>query len=221
MTYGGAPRVSGQNRQEQDVRQPTHKNAHRRRDSEAARSAILRAATEHFAATGYEYVTLRDIANDAGLDVALISRYFMSKEKLFEAAMIELLDPTRLIEGDRSTFGRRHAETCLDIHYNPTSAVAPMIACIRAAASPITMPTVQRLSDEYFTEPFARWLGGERAEVRAYLIASLLSGAIANSFISARYLADADARGEYVDYLAAELQSLVDGTAHPTGRAAR
>jgi AcrR family transcriptional regulator len=54
--------------------------------SDATRAAILAAARERFAADGYERATIRAIAGDAGVDPALVMRYYGSKEKLFAAA---------------------------------------------------------------------------------------------------------------------------------------
>ena len=58
----------------------------RRRDAEATRSAILAAAKKQFALAGYD-CTLRDIAGEAGADVALVKRYFGGKEALFIEAL--------------------------------------------------------------------------------------------------------------------------------------
>ena len=56
------------------------------RRSDATRAAILDAARERFAALGYERATIRAIAGGAGIDPALVIRYFGSKEELFAAA---------------------------------------------------------------------------------------------------------------------------------------
>ncbi|MEH1013564.1 TetR family transcriptional regulator [Micromonospora sp. CPCC 206060] len=58
----------------------------RPRRSDATRAAILTAARERFAADGYERATIRTIAADAGIDPAMVMRYYGSKEKLFAAA---------------------------------------------------------------------------------------------------------------------------------------
>ena len=55
----------------------------RKRNAEATRAAILEAAKAHFALLGYDVAVLRDIARDAGVDVALVKRYFGGKEALF------------------------------------------------------------------------------------------------------------------------------------------
>lgn len=46
----------------------------------------MAAAREHFAEHGYERATIRAIAADAGIDPALVMRYFGSKAKLFAVA---------------------------------------------------------------------------------------------------------------------------------------
>jgi AcrR family transcriptional regulator len=56
------------------------------RRSDRTRAAILTAARERFAADGYERATIRAIAADAGIDPAMVMRYFGSKDKLFAAA---------------------------------------------------------------------------------------------------------------------------------------
>jgi AcrR family transcriptional regulator len=56
------------------------------RRSDATRAAILSAARERFAADGYERATIRAIAADAGIDPAMVMRYYGNKERLFAAA---------------------------------------------------------------------------------------------------------------------------------------
>ncbi len=57
------------------------------RDADATRQHLLEAARRRFARDGYAASTVRDIAGDAGVNVALINRYFTSKEGLFEACI--------------------------------------------------------------------------------------------------------------------------------------
>jgi len=66
------------------------------RDADVTRKALVRAARRRFATEGYRATTVRHIAADAGVNVALINRYFGSKEGLFEACMnrtVDELDP--------------------------------------------------------------------------------------------------------------------------------
>ncbi|MFF3564778.1 TetR/AcrR family transcriptional regulator [Streptomyces sp. NPDC002574] len=59
----------------------------RRRDAANTRRLLLDAARRRFATQGYAATTVREIADEAGVNVALISRYFESKEGLFEACL--------------------------------------------------------------------------------------------------------------------------------------
>lgn len=59
----------------------------RRRDAGATRRRLLTAARTRFLTLGYERTTLRDVAADAGVNMALVKRYFGSKEGLFKAAL--------------------------------------------------------------------------------------------------------------------------------------
>lgn len=63
--------------------------ARRRRDASATRRALLEAAHARFVRLGYDRTTLRDVAADVGVNLALIKRYFGSKEGLFKAALAE------------------------------------------------------------------------------------------------------------------------------------
>lgn len=64
----------------------------RRRDAAGTRQLLLDAARRRFADNGYTGTTVRDIADEAGVNVALISRYFSSKEGLFEACLVGAVD---------------------------------------------------------------------------------------------------------------------------------
>jgi AcrR family transcriptional regulator len=59
----------------------------RRHDSQASRQALLEAADALFEERGYDAATVRDIGERAGVDAALIARYFGSKENLYLATL--------------------------------------------------------------------------------------------------------------------------------------
>ena len=72
----------------------------RRRDATKTRQLLLDAALTRFTRDGFAATTVRDIADDAGVNVALISRYFKSKEGLFEACLTSSVDEVRRTTGD-------------------------------------------------------------------------------------------------------------------------
>jgi AcrR family transcriptional regulator len=64
-------------------------SAARPRNSEASKRALLEAGRATFDELGYDRATTREIGERAGVDPALIARYFGSKEALFLAALAE------------------------------------------------------------------------------------------------------------------------------------
>jgi AcrR family transcriptional regulator len=61
--------------------------ARRRHDAAASRRALLNAAAALFDERGYDRTTVRDIGERAGVDAALIARYFGGKEGLYLATL--------------------------------------------------------------------------------------------------------------------------------------
>ena len=94
---------------------------------------ILAAARRQFASYGYDGTGLRAIAALAEVNVALIGRYFGSKEGLFLAAVPPKLEIRALLRGSMSHFGGRAADI-LDMESG--RAFDPMTALVRGAASP-------------------------------------------------------------------------------------
>lgn len=77
----------------------------RRRDADRTRAALLKAAAELFAQRGYDHATIREIGERAGVDAAMIARYFGGKAQLYIAVLHEevgddmpadILDPARM-----------------------------------------------------------------------------------------------------------------------------
>jgi AcrR family transcriptional regulator len=64
-------------------------SSRRVRDAAASRRGLLAAGGELFHARGYEGATVRDIGERAGVDPALIARYFGGKEGLYLAVLAE------------------------------------------------------------------------------------------------------------------------------------
>ncbi|MFH8380239.1 helix-turn-helix domain-containing protein [Kitasatospora sp. NPDC018058] len=78
--------------------------APRRRDAARSRELLIRAALELFADRGFERTTIREIGDRAGVDPALIARYFGGKTQLYLATVrMELGDsaPADLLDEDR------------------------------------------------------------------------------------------------------------------------
>jgi AcrR family transcriptional regulator len=82
---------------------PAEHPAQRRRDATRTREALLEAARRRFSRQGYSSTTLREIADEAGVNVALIGRYFNSKEGLFAACLSQAVSEYRSSENPTSS----------------------------------------------------------------------------------------------------------------------
>jgi AcrR family transcriptional regulator len=65
----------------------SEQSAPRRRDAAASRERLLLAAAELFADRGFDQTTARDIGQRAGVDPAMIARYFGGKAQLYIAVL--------------------------------------------------------------------------------------------------------------------------------------
>ena len=110
----------------------------RRPGPNQTRAAILDAARTAFAERGYDGVSIRAVGRAAGVDPALVHRFYGSKEALFVAAMELPVSPSALVEGLLAEgvehLGERLVRTFLTLFDEPV-AFAPFLALIRAAVS--------------------------------------------------------------------------------------
>ena len=157
--------------------------APRRRDAEATRAAILEAARAQFARLGYDRAALRDIAADAGVDVALIGRYFGGKEALFTEALKASFHPDRLKAWDRAAFPREMATAMADTPNSDEARTHSFQFLLRAATSPTTAPLLNLAIQERFLGPIRDWLGGEDAPARARVLAAMIIGFLVERLI--------------------------------------
>lgn len=178
----------------------------RKRDAEATKQAILDAAIKLFGETAYDQVGLREIAALAGVDVALIGRYFGSKDELFKTAITPAAAPKPSFP-KQSEFGEWMARRIL----SPRPEVARMLIVHHSAGNPRAAEIVRRNILELLINPIAEWLGGEDGRLRASLIVSFVSGLRLNRDIARiADLTEADEE-DFVRLVAPALQALVDG----------
>ena len=182
----------------------------RKRDAGATRESILEAAKQLFLEKGFDATGVREIAMTAGVNAALVNRYFGSKDALFEEAVLPTMDIGPLLEGDKATFGTRvadHMARKKEADYKAD----PTLLLLRSIASPAVGPTVNRAIETALVGKLAKWLGGANAQQRAALIVSQLLG-----FDMLHRVVGAKALGkrhtdDVVQRLGAVLQSYVDG----------
>jgi AcrR family transcriptional regulator len=146
----------------------------RPRRSDATRAAILTAARERFANDGYERATIRAIAADAGIDPAMVMRYYGSKDKLFAAAAeFDLRLP------DLAALPRQHVGAALVDHFlHRWEDDETLMALLRAAST--NTAAAERMRSIFTDQvlPVVAALGPDpgQAPVRAGLAASQILG---------------------------------------------
>jgi len=180
----------------------------RPRNAEATRAAILEAARSRFADQGYDGASLRDIAAEAGVDVALVSRYFGSKDELFRASL-QSVPPDELFAGEASHFGARVARMLI-LEPLDQGKLDKLLMILRSAASPRAAEIIRLNGEESFYGPLQALLGGEDAAVRARLVAALTTGMAILRAIDESYLLTSSDREELSRRFAALVQGVVE-----------
>ena len=155
----------------------------RRRDAQATRAAILEAAQAQFARLGYDLASLREISAAAGVDGALIKRYFGGKEGLFTEALKAFLQPDRIRSWSRSSFAAEIAEMMASDTHASEERTRTFQFLLRAATSPTTAPLLNVAVQERFLAPISEWLGGEDAQARARVLAAAFIGFLVERLI--------------------------------------
>jgi AcrR family transcriptional regulator len=177
----------------------------RRRDAAATREALLVAARTLLARHGVEGASTRDVAAAAGVNQALVYRYFGSKEKLFaEAAGRDAAD-SLTADTPLADLPRALLERALDVESAQPSSVSGLIT---AANDETIRAVIRERIETAFDEQLAPRLAGPDAELRAELLAALITGiAMLRGKVGTRALsaADRDVIGAYVDRMAGEL----------------
>ena len=183
--------------------------APRRRDSQATAAAILEAAKSQFARAGYDRASLRDIAAEAGADVALIKRYFGGKEALFTEALKASFKPDRLKDWNRATFAADIAEMMAGAGHADEGRTHSFQFLLRAATSPSTAPLLNVAIQERFLEPIREWLGGPDAGPRARVLAAVFIGFLVERLIRGEALEGRE-RAVFVARATATFEGLLD-----------
>ena len=178
----------------------------RKRDSAATRAAILQAARRRFASEPFEQVGVRDVAADAGVDAALIARYFGSKEDLFHEVVNDCPDISEVWAGDRAQFGRRAAEGIAG--KSQDGSFEGIFIALRSTASPRASQISREAMRRHVLDPFAAWLGGENAEVRARLLLAYFMGGVVSRAMAPD---DEAVNRAMLERLAEDVQRVVDG----------
>lgn len=180
------------------------------RNAAITRASILEAARKRFAREGYDGASLREIAADARIDAALISRYFGGKDELFSEVVAAACEPDPdLFGGDPATFGKRMAKTLLEDPQD-SAKLDMFLIMLLSASSPKASEIVRRSSRDKFFAFFQQWLGGPDVKVRTRLASSLMMGVSLSRLIDETQELDAAGRKKLQARLANILQACIE-----------
>jgi AcrR family transcriptional regulator len=148
----------------------------RRRDAGRTRAALLKAAAELFAERGFAHATIRDIGERAGVDSAMIARYFGGKAQLYVAVLQKEQgtgEPPDLLDGERL----RHV-----VERAVRQGAGPLYhSALHAHDDPRADEFSRRELHRRIVTPLARRLaadGADRPQARAELLTAAVVGVL-------------------------------------------
>jgi len=180
------------------------------------RGQIVAAAARCFAAAGYDATSVRRVAADAGVDPALVRRFFGGKEQLFTEVASALIDPARALAavtgGSPGAAGERLVRYFLAM-LGDVARPGPYLGLVRCA---VTSEHAADLFRQFLAErvlgEIAAELDAGRPELRAALVASQLVGlAVARYAVRLAPLAGAGV-DELAGWVAPVVQYYLTGT---------
>ena len=184
----------------------------RRSGPTVSRGDILAAARRLFAERGYDGATIRAIAQEAGVDAALVHHFFGTKEQVFVAAMELPFQPAdllpQLVGGPREQVGERFVRLFLALWRDPERR-APVLALLRSAT---TNEQAAEMIRQFVTEALVTRVAGALGvpPLRVTAAASQLIGlAMVRHLIGVEPLASADEE-EIVRLVAPTIQRYLD-----------
>ncbi|WP_245919284.1 TetR/AcrR family transcriptional regulator [Melittangium boletus] len=152
------------------------KKATRERDAERTRTELINAAWTLFSTRGFAHTGVREVAELAGVNPALVIRYFGSKEGLFRETL-ERADISPILRGDRRRFG---ADLMAAVLGSQEDSVSPLAMMMLSAADPMAHAASVEFFQTKLIAPLARWLGPPDGEGRAARISILWTGFLTN-----------------------------------------
>ena len=159
----------------------------RRRGKPDTRAQILDVARRRFLDGGYRAFTLRAVAAEAGVDLALVSYYFGSKKGLLTAVLDLVPSPAAIAEittrGDLATFPERALRTVLGLWDDPETGT-PLRALIAGAAHDAAFAAVvKETMEQAVIDQIADRIDGEDARKRAAAFYAQIAGLIGTRYI--------------------------------------
>ncbi|WP_328991178.1 TetR family transcriptional regulator [Kribbella sp. NBC_01245] len=149
----------------------THK-----RDREATRARLLECARIRFAREGYDGASVREVAGDAGVDPALLFRYFGSKSKLFAEAMNPPGAAAELPAGPIEELPAKLLEQLVFSEWEEYAGEHPLIALLRSAGHDDMRDRVRDQVCGQYLDVLQELAQGNNPALRTELFAAWLLG---------------------------------------------
>jgi len=183
------------------------------RDAAATKQRILEHAQRLFAQQGYAAVTVKGVADAAGVSPNLITRYFGGKDGLFLAATRVQIPVSDSFDGERSGLGSRLAANIVRRWFG-TPGQDPLLVLQRASGEkPEAAEALADFLDRSSLEPLHRYLRASGlddadAHSRAAAIDAFVLGVSTRRRLLRSELGDP---ADLQRWLAATIQRLADG----------
>lgn len=195
-----------------------NKTRGRRPGNPDTRARILQAAQARLLAHGYAGTTLRAVAADAGVDVALISYYFGSKQGLFSAVMALAVSPATVLaatlQGDLAHLPERLLAAVLAAWDEPSTG-APLRALVSLAlAEPAALQAVVEFLEREVIVRLAEWLGGPQAHARAAAAVTTIAGVVFTRYVLRLQPVAGMPRDQLVHHLSPAVRASLATTRH-------
>ena len=189
------------------------------RNAAATRQRILDEARRQFAQHGFAAITVKGVADAAGVSPNLITRYFGGKDGLFLAATQVTIPVTKSFDGDRGALGARLAASIVRRWYGAPGE-DPLLVLQRASGErPEAAEALAAFLDANSLEPLHAYLrdsGLDDAEARdrAAAIDAFVLGVSTRRRVLRSELGGAETEEEAKEleaWLARTIQRLADG----------
>jgi AcrR family transcriptional regulator len=158
----------------------------RRPGAPDTRAAILSAARELFASSGYAGTTIRAVATAAGVDAALVHHYFGTKDDLFLAALEVRVDPrialAPVVDGGVDGAGERLLRVFLSV-WDDEETRLPLVGLFRGIVEPGGAQLVRDGFMRMVLGPVGAALDLDDPERRMMLVASQLVGIVVLRYV--------------------------------------
>jgi len=183
------------------------------RDAAATRNRILEHARRQFAARGFVAVTVKGVADAAGVSPNLVTRYFGGKDGLFLAATRVEIPVAGSFDGDRGALGTRLAAGIVR-RWAGSPDDDPLLGLQRASGErPEAAEALAAFLDTASLEPLHRYLRDSGLDDRdgrdrAAAVDAFVLGVSTRRRVLRSALGDP---AELEAWLAATIQRLVDG----------